>query len=116
MNESIDREGLLWEIGRAAREDGAEAGVASLLSAYRRGELSPQEAERVESTLAGSSALRRRLAEDGGVEAPNPSEVARRRALGGLLPGRTAIRSGWRLAAVLLVGILAGGVGYLAWP
>ena len=60
-----DREDLLWRLGldAGAAVAGGEVPDDALLTAYRRGELDPAVARRVDEVLAASPAARRRLAE-----------------------------------------------------
>ena len=108
----VDR--LLWEISRHSEERDDRPLDDAVLVAYRRGELSAGEVARVERRLAASAVARRRLAELAGVKvgaAPPPKPSAARPA-----PATRSgppSRSGWRLAAVIAITVITGGLGLL---
>lgn len=110
----VELEELLWEMGRAGEsasgspaESPAELPADDLLRAYREGALSPQEARRVEESLAASASARARLAELADVQPPPAPAEVRRRLLAALPAGARPRR---RLALPLAAGLALAGL------
>lgn len=98
----------LWELSRRHVDAGEEPMDSDeRLVAYREGRLTAEEANGLEARLVRSAALRRRLAELGGVSDPVVPAGLRARVLAPAAGARRRVQisRGWLVAASMLVGV-----------